>query len=163
METYTNFAIAPTSSFTASTLFWNAACSSSVSSSSMIRSTPLAPRIDRHADVVAADAVLLVAVRGAGNQPLLVADDRLDHLRRRRRRGVVGAAGLQQADDLGAAVARAVDDFVAAARGSMSCVTGMPPTVVQLGIGTIVSPWPPISSAEMSSTLTPSSIARNVR
>jgi hypothetical protein len=39
----------------------------------------------------------------------------------------------------------------------------MPPTDVQLGIGTIVSPWPPISMAEMSSTLTPSSMARNVR
>ena len=34
---------------------------------------------------------------------------------------------------------------------------------VQLGIGTIVSPWPPIKRAETSSTLTPSSIARNVR
>ena len=29
----------------------------------------------------------------------------------------------------------------------MSCVTGMPPTLVQLGIGTIVSPWPPMRSA----------------
>ena len=40
---------------------------------------------------------------------------------------------------------------------------GIPPTEVQLGIGTIVSPWPPISIAETSSTLTPNSMARNVR
>ncbi len=40
---------------------------------------------------------------------------------------------------------------------------GMPPTEQQLASGTIVSPWPPISIAETSSTLTPSSIARNVR
>src|SRR3954468_24253860 len=39
----------------------------------------------------------------------------------------------------------------------------MPPTLVQLGIGTMVSPWPPIRSAEISLTLTPSSIERNVR
>ena len=67
---------------------------------------------DRHADIIAADAVLLVAIGGAGNQPLLVANDRFDHLRRGRGRRVVGAAGLQQADDLRAAVAGALDDLV---------------------------------------------------
>ena len=65
-------------------------------SSSTIFSTPPRTQDDRHADVVAADAVFLVAVGGTGNQPLLVADDRLDHLRRGRGRGVVRAAGLEQ-------------------------------------------------------------------
>ena len=47
--------------------------------------------------------------------------------------------------------------------GRIRCVTGMPPTHVQLGSGTIVSPCPPKSMAETSSTLTPSSMAMKVR
>ena len=43
IRAYTNLAIAATSCLTASTLFSNAARSVAVSSSSMIRSTPLAP------------------------------------------------------------------------------------------------------------------------
>ena len=39
----------------------------------------------------------------------------------------------------------------------------MPPTQVQLGSGTIVSPCPPNSMADTSSTLTPNSSAMNVR
>ena len=52
----------------------------------------------------------------------------------------------------------------------MVCVAGapitqetLPPTEVQLGMGTIVSPCPPMSRAETSSTLTPSSAAMKVR
>ena len=67
---------------------------------------------DRHADIISADAVFFVAVRGAGDEPLLVADDGFDHLRGRGGGSVVGAAGFQERDDFGAAVARAIDDFV---------------------------------------------------
>ena len=47
--------------------------------------------------------------------------------------------------------------------GRTSWLTGMPPTQVQLSSGTIVSPCPPSSMAETSSTLTPTSMAMNVR
>src|SRR5947208_802066 len=68
------------------------------------------------ADEVAADAVLLVAVDGAGEDALLVADDRLGHLHGGGGGGVVGAAGLEQADDLGPAGAGALDDLLQALR-----------------------------------------------
>ena len=53
----------------------------------------------------------------AGQDAALVADDRLGHRNRGGGRGVVGAAGLEQADDLGAAVAGTVDDVVQLAGG----------------------------------------------
>jgi hypothetical protein len=46
---------------------------------------------------------------------------------------------------------------------SISCVTGMPDTVVYDGSGTIVSPWPPSTIAWISSTDTPIASARNIR
>ena len=66
----------------------------------------------RHADIEILDAVLAGQVRGAGQQAALVLEVALGHLDRRGGRGVEGRAGLEQADDLGAAVARALDDRV---------------------------------------------------
>src|SRR5436190_7148608 len=57
---------------------------------------PAGAKNDRYAHVISADAVLLVAVRRTRDQPLLVANDRFDHLRRGRSRSVIGAARLQQ-------------------------------------------------------------------
>jgi hypothetical protein len=45
----------------------------------------------------------------------------------------------------------------------MKWVTGIPLTVVMLTSGTMVSPWPPSTSAWMSSTLTSISMARKAR
>jgi hypothetical protein len=62
------------------------------------------------ADVVALDAVLALEVDGAGDNLLLVLEDRFDHLDGGGGGGVVGAAGLEVLDDLRAAVAGALDD-----------------------------------------------------
>jgi hypothetical protein len=67
-------------------------------------------------------------VGGAGQHLLLVLQDRLGHLHGRGGRGVVGAAGLEQADDLGAAVAGAGDQGLDPLRG-INSVMGMPATL----------------------------------
>jgi hypothetical protein len=100
------------SSFTAAALLSRAAFSSGVSLISMIFSMPLEPSLHRHANEQSVDAVFAFQVRGAGQNLLLVFEDRLHHLGGRGRRGVVGAAGLQVLNDLGAAVAGALDHAV---------------------------------------------------
>src|SRR5687768_10774143 len=57
-------------------------------------------------------AVLALEPGGAGEDALLVADDRLDHLHGTGGRRVVGRSRLQMPDDLRAAVPRALDDSV---------------------------------------------------
>ena len=84
------------SSFTAAADLSSAAFSSSVSVISMICSTPFAPELHRHADEQVVDPVLALQVDRARQDLLLVLEDRLDHLDGRRRRRVVGAAGLEQ-------------------------------------------------------------------
>src|SRR5262245_46687334 len=61
-----------------------------------------APELDRHPDEQPADPVLALQVGRAGQDLLLVAQDRLHYLGDRRARGVEGAPRLQQVDDLGA-------------------------------------------------------------
>ena len=70
--------------------------------------------------------------------------------------GVIGAAGLQVFHDLGAAIARALNDGVKPVF-SNSSVIGMPATVEYRASGTMVSPWPPSTNAVTFSTLTLSS------
>src|SRR5690606_15202682 len=77
----------------------------------------LAPQHAGDAHEVAVDAVLPVAVGGAGEDALLVADDRLRHLHAGARRGVVGAAGLPPAHARRAPLPRAVDDLLEPLRG----------------------------------------------
>src|SRR5713101_2239723 len=66
----------------------------------------------RYAEEQIAVAILPVQGDGARQDPVLVEQDRLHHLDDGRRRGVVGAARLEQVDDLDAAVARALHDGV---------------------------------------------------
>ena len=68
----------------------------------------------RHADIEALYAVFAGQVGGAGQHALLVLEIGLGHRDRRRGRRIVGGAGLQKLHHLGAAVARALDDFVQA-------------------------------------------------
>src|SRR6188508_924124 len=63
----------------------------------------------------------------AGQDPLLVERNRLDHLHRRGTRGVVRRAGLEKANDLGAAIAGSSDDGVELLP-IHQLVTGMPET-----------------------------------
>jgi hypothetical protein len=58
------------------------------------------------------DAVLAVKVDAAGEDLLGVEQDGVDHLGHRRARSVVGAARLEQADDLGPAIAGALHDLL---------------------------------------------------
>ena len=101
-----------TSSCTAAALFCSAMRSSAVRLISMICSRPLRAELARHADVEAVDAVLAFEISGAGQNLLLVFQNCFGHLDRRGRRRVVSRAGLEQADDLRAAVGRALDDGV---------------------------------------------------
>src|SRR5258708_7823226 len=55
------------------------------------------------------DAVLSVEISGARENFFLVFEDGLDHLGGRGRGGIIGGAGLEMFDDLGAAVAGALD------------------------------------------------------
>src|SRR2546426_12834183 len=71
-----------------------------------------ATELHRNADVEPSDSVLPVEIGGAGQDLLLVLDNRLHHLNGRRRRGVVRAAALQQPHDLGAAITGALDERV---------------------------------------------------
>src|SRR6185437_16467457 len=58
----------------------------------------------RNANVEAVDAVLALEVCSAGENLLLVLEDGFDHLDCGGRRSVVGRAGLEVLDDLGATV-----------------------------------------------------------
>src|SRR5262245_29495790 len=64
----------------------------------------------RHADEEPVDAVLALQEGRARQDALPVAEDRLDHLERRGRRGIERGARLQQPDDLGPAVRGSVDE-----------------------------------------------------
>src|SRR5690606_40169709 len=66
----------------------------------------------RHADIEAVEAVLAVYIDSARQDALLVAQISLGHRNRAGGGGVVGGAGLEQADDLAAARAGALDDGV---------------------------------------------------
>src|SRR5438477_575527 len=66
------------------------------------------------ADEVSADPVFPVAVGGTGEDALLIFDDRFGHLDGCGGGSVVSAAGLEELDDLGAAIAGALDDFLEA-------------------------------------------------
>ena len=68
----------------------------------------IAPQLHRHADEQPVDSVLAFEQRRAGQNLLLVLQNRLHHLDRRRRRSIVRAARLQILHDLRAAVARAI-------------------------------------------------------
>src|SRR5260370_3246542 len=70
------------------------------------------PELDRHADEETADAVLAVQPDGTWENLLAVEHDRVDHLGDRRRSGVIGTARLEEVDDLGPTVARALHDGV---------------------------------------------------
>ena len=87
-----------------------AACSSGVSSICDDLLGPAPTELDRDADEEAIGAVLALEQDGAGQDGLRVAQDGVDHLGHGGGRGVVGRAGLEQRHDLGAAVARAVDE-----------------------------------------------------
>ena len=95
-----------TSSRTAAAEASKAACSSAVSSISKTRSMPARAEDDRHADEQAVGPELALEQDGARQDALAIEQDRLDHLERRRGRGVERRAGLEQGDDLGAAVGR---------------------------------------------------------
>ena len=68
--------------------------------------------------------------RGARQDATLIVDDRFGHLHGAGRRRVVRRAGLEMLHDLGAAVPRAIDDRVELFLRSISCVIGMPLTLV---------------------------------
>src|SRR5262245_20130939 len=65
-----------------------------------------------HPDIKVLDPVLAVEVGRARKDALLVLEKALRHGDGRRRRRVEGRPALEQVDDLGAAVARALDDLV---------------------------------------------------
>ena len=67
---------------------------------------------DGNSDEKPLDAVLAFQVGRAGQDLLLILEDRLDHFGGRGRRRVVSAAGLEILDDLAAAAPRALDDGV---------------------------------------------------
>ena len=66
----------------------------------------------RHAGIEPLHVVLAVQIGGAGQHPLLVLEIGFGHLQGSSRRRVKGRAGLQQADDFGPAVARALHDLI---------------------------------------------------
>jgi hypothetical protein len=109
-----------------------------------------------NADVVAVDAVLAFEIGRAGQNLLLVLEDGLDHLDGGRGGSVVGAAGLEMLDDLGAAVAGALDEGFEALGGD-EFGDGNAGDGGVAGSGTMVSPWPPRTKAVTFSTLTFSS------
>src|SRR5690606_26000320 len=66
----------------------------------------------RHADIDVVEAVFALEVGRARQQPALVPQVGLGHQHGAFGRRVIGRARLQQVDDLGAAVARALHDLV---------------------------------------------------
>src|SRR6478609_7403972 len=66
----------------------------------------------RHADKEPLNAVLALKMDGTGQDLFLVLEDGFHHLRSRRGRSIVSAAGFQVFDNLSAAVAGALDDGV---------------------------------------------------
>src|SRR5437660_694580 len=73
---------------------------------------PARAKLHGHSYKQPLNAVLTFQIRGARQDLFLVLEDRLDHLDRCRRWSVVGAAGLQILYNLGAAVARAIDQTI---------------------------------------------------
>src|SRR4051794_7550865 len=69
---------------------------------------PAAAEHDGYPDEQPVDAELALQERGAGQHALSIAQDRVDHLERGRGRRIERGAGLEQADDLGTAVRRAL-------------------------------------------------------
>src|SRR5690348_16406102 len=67
---------------------------------------------DRHADIEIVHAVFAVEPGGAGQYALLVEQIALGHGDGGGRRRIESRAGLEQVDDLGAAIGGALDDFV---------------------------------------------------
>src|SRR5206468_9658637 len=67
---------------------------------------------DGHADIHVLHAVFAVEIGGAGQHALLVLQVAFRHRDRGRCRRVEGGTGLQEIDDLGAAVAGTVDDLI---------------------------------------------------
>src|SRR6201999_4331743 len=65
----------------------------------------LAADHDGHADIHVLHAVFAIEIGGAGHHALLVAQIALGHRDRRGRRRIERRAGLQEVDDLGAAIA----------------------------------------------------------
>src|SRR6267143_3033534 len=78
---------------------------------------PAGPDRHRHAHVVAVDPVLALQQGGAGKHALLVAQVALGHGHGAGGGGIEGGAGLEQRDDLAAALAGAVDDRAQALLG----------------------------------------------
>ena len=76
---------------------------------------PRLAQLNRHAGIGVAQTVLAFEIGGARQDLVLVPQDRLDHLGHRQPGGVVGRPGLEQRDDLAAALAGALDDGVDAA------------------------------------------------
>src|SRR5208282_205373 len=73
---------------------------------------PLGAEFHRDADKEPVDAILSVKIGGAGENLFLVFEDGLDHLGGGGRWGVVSGPRLEIFDDLGAAVAGALDDAI---------------------------------------------------
>ena len=69
---------------------------------------PAGAQLDGHAHVEAVDPVLALEVGGAGQDQVLVENDGVDHLRRRRPWRVPGR-GAEELDDLAAALGRSLD------------------------------------------------------
>ena len=124
---------------------------------------PCAPSFTGTPTNTALDPVFALQACRARQHLLLVLQNRLHHLHRRRRRSVVSASGLQILHDLGAAVARAlhqpVDGGLVQQLRSAEC----PKHWSGARDGTMVSPCPPSTSAVTFSTETFSSCAMNVR
>ena len=103
---------ASSSSFTASTLTLKFSRASALSSISTIALDAAGTDHARDADVEVLDAILAGEMRGAGEDALLVLQKALGHRDRAGRGRVIGAAGLQERDDLAAAAAGTLDDRV---------------------------------------------------
>ena len=134
------------------------------SSISTMRSTPFEPMTVGHADIHVLHAVFAVEIGRAGQHTLFVAQIALGHRDRRSGRRVESRSSLQEVDDLGAAVAGAVDDFIdPGLRGPAhldQIGQGNAGHGGIFGEGTMVSPWPPSTKAVTSSTETLNSSAR---
>ena len=115
-----------------------------------------------NADEKPLDAVFAFEINGAGQDLLLVLENRFDHLNRRRGRRVIGRSRFQQIDDFGAALARAGDDRFELVLRQINSGRGMPATVEYRARGTMSSPWPPRTNECTFSTETFNSAATKV-